>query len=123
MATGVPGADSGADSGRSDKIAIMHGTYAWGKSPESAPILSDITLSVPRGALCIVVGTVGSGKSSLLAAMLGEMHCVTGSTVVEGSVAFTAQVCNSGIATLCVLCMCVVSPQKVEWHSTATEKA
>lgn len=35
--------------------------------------LHDITLSIPRGQLCAIVGPVGSGKSSLLKGLLGEM--------------------------------------------------
>jgi ABC-type multidrug transport system fused ATPase/permease subunit len=42
-------------------------------------VLHNITLSVPRGQLVAVVGPVGSGKSSLLAALLGEMEDATGS--------------------------------------------
>ena len=71
----------------------MHGTYAWQNHPDSVPTLSDISLSVPKGALCMVVGAVGSGKSSLLAAMLGEMHSVRGSAAVNGTMAYTSQVC------------------------------
>jgi ABC-type transport system involved in cytochrome bd biosynthesis fused ATPase/permease subunit len=85
-----------ADNGNpSEAIAIMQGTYSWEKDPESAPTLCDITLSVPKGALCIVVGMVGSGKSSLLAAILGEMHCVRGTSAVNGSIAYTSQVCTA----------------------------
>lgn len=40
--------------------------------------LPSINLSVPKGQLVAVVGTVGSGKSSLLAAILGEMHTIKG---------------------------------------------
>lgn len=39
----------------------------------------------------IVVGSVGSGKSSLLAALLGEMAALRGSVVVRGTAAFTQQ--------------------------------
>lgn len=35
--------------------------------------LSDIRLDVPRGSLTAIVGPVGSGKSSLLQALIGEM--------------------------------------------------
>jgi ABC-type Mn2+/Zn2+ transport system ATPase subunit len=73
-------------------IVIKNGTYAWQGAPEHAPTLSDVTLSVPKGSLCIVVGGAGSGKSSLLAAMLGEMVCMHGSTLSTGSVAYAAQV-------------------------------
>lgn len=47
--------------------------------------------AVPRGSLTIVVGSVGAGKSSLLAALLGEMHTLQGSVVVRGSTAYTQQ--------------------------------
>ena len=46
---------------------------------------------MPRGSLTIVVGSVGAGKSSLLAALLGEMATLQGSVVVRGSTAFTQQ--------------------------------
>ena len=39
----------------------------------------------------MVVGQVGSGKSSLLAAMMGEMHCTNGGVTIAGSVAYTSQ--------------------------------
>ncbi len=37
------------------------------------PCLTDLSLSVPRGHLVCVVGAVGSGKSSLLSALIGEL--------------------------------------------------
>ncbi len=37
----------------------------------ASPCLYDISLVVPRGGLTVLVGRVGSGKSSLLAALLG----------------------------------------------------
>lgn len=76
----------------SGAVAIMHATYSWSNEADSTVTLSDVTLTVPKGALCILVGTVGSGKSSLLAAMLGEMHCVRGTAAMHGTVAYTAQV-------------------------------
>ena len=48
-------------------------------APEPLPIiLHDLTLNIRPGELVIVVGSVGCGKSSLLAALLGEMNCVAG---------------------------------------------
>lgn len=38
-----------------------------------------------------MVGEVGSGKSSLLAALLGEMHAEGGAVTLAGSVGYTAQ--------------------------------
>lgn len=70
-------------------VAVVHGGFSW--DPTGAPLLPDIMLSVPAGSLCIIVGEVGSGKSSLLAALLGEMPRIRGSVMVRGTVALTAQ--------------------------------
>lgn len=42
-----------------------------------------ISVRVPRGALVAVVGHVGSGKSSLLSAVLGETERRSGSVSVK----------------------------------------
>uniref|UniRef100_A0A8C1Z292 ABC-type glutathione-S-conjugate transporter n=1 Tax=Cyprinus carpio TaxID=7962 RepID=A0A8C1Z292_CYPCA len=47
--------------------------------------------SLQRGSLVAVVGHVGSGKSSLLSAMLGEMEKKSGHVTVSGSVAYVPQ--------------------------------
>lgn len=41
-----------------------------------APVLLDIDLRVPKGALYVVVGEVAAGKSSLLSALLGDLFVV-----------------------------------------------
>ncbi|KAI8926854.1 P-loop containing nucleoside triphosphate hydrolase protein [Entophlyctis helioformis] len=53
--------------------------------------LEDINLSIPRGSLVAVVGSVGSGKSSFLSALIGGMRKTAGSSSVYGSVAYCAQ--------------------------------
>ncbi|KAJ4459649.1 Multidrug resistance-associated protein [Paratrimastix pyriformis] len=49
------------------------------------------TMSLRRGDLMAVVGPVGCGKSSLLASMLGELHCLEGEFVLKGKVAYVPQ--------------------------------
>ncbi|KAJ2693618.1 hypothetical protein GGH99_001073, partial [Coemansia sp. RSA 1285] len=44
--------------------------------------LSDISLRFPVGGLSIIAGSTGSGKSSLLAALIGEMTLVSGQIVL-----------------------------------------
>ncbi|GAA5925731.1 hypothetical protein JCM1841_001743 [Sporobolomyces salmonicolor] len=53
--------------------------------------LRNINLSIPKGQLCAVVGSVGSGKSSLLQALVGEMKCTRGEIAFGGSISYAAQ--------------------------------
>lgn len=71
-------------------IHISDGTFYWDTS--KPPVLSGVNLSINPGSLVVVVGTVGCGKSSLLAAILREMHQTEGLSAVNGSIAYTAQV-------------------------------
>ncbi|XP_076819725.1 multidrug resistance-associated protein 1-like isoform X2 [Clavelina lepadiformis] len=70
-------------------ISIKNGTFAWDKEKE--PTLQDINLSVPKGSLIAVVGQVGSGKSSLINSLLGNMEKLNGKVSVKGSVAYVGQ--------------------------------
>ncbi|KAJ3097648.1 hypothetical protein HDU96_000305 [Phlyctochytrium bullatum] len=53
--------------------------------------LRDINISVPRGHLVAIVGVVGSGKSSLLNGMVGEMKRLRGSVEFSGTVGYCPQ--------------------------------
>ena len=56
------------------------------------PTLHEVALSLPAGCLAMVVGPVAAGKSSLLQALLGELHCSAGNGArVAGRVAYAAQ--------------------------------
>uniref|UniRef100_A0A8C6T9H4 ATP-binding cassette, sub-family C (CFTR/MRP), member 6b, tandem duplicate 1 n=1 Tax=Neogobius melanostomus TaxID=47308 RepID=A0A8C6T9H4_9GOBI len=68
---------------------VNSGCFSW--STDSTPFLSGLNMVVDRGALVAVVGHVGSGKSSLLAAILGEMERRSGSVCTRGSLAFVPQ--------------------------------
>lgn len=54
-------------------------------------VLRDVNISAKMGELIAVVGRVGSGKSSLIHAILGEMRKVSGEVQMEGTVAYVAQ--------------------------------
>eukprot|EP00817_Percolomonadidae_sp_ATCC50343_P000242 CAMPEP_0117418678 /NCGR_PEP_ID=MMETSP0758-20121206/397_1 /TAXON_ID=63605 /ORGANISM="Percolomonas cosmopolitus, Strain AE-1 (ATCC 50343)" /LENGTH=955 /DNA_ID=CAMNT_0005199297 /DNA_START=1100 /DNA_END=3964 /DNA_ORIENTATION=- len=54
--------------------------------------LEDINLDIPRGAYVCIVGAVGSGKSSLISAMIGEMRQDSGPRVrINGKIAYCPQ--------------------------------
>ena len=71
-------------------ILIKNATFSWDK--HELPVLNNVNLDIGEGDLVAVVGQVGSGKSSLLAAMLGLTHKTTGDVAVKGSVAYVPQV-------------------------------
>ncbi len=52
--------------------------------------MRDINLSVSKGSLVAIIGDSGSGKSSLLHALLGELHG-TGTVSLKGSVGYVPQ--------------------------------
>ncbi|XP_010764262.1 ATP-binding cassette sub-family C member 8-like [Notothenia coriiceps] len=56
-------------------IKIISGYFTWTDGP---PTLSNVDVKIPFGKLTMIVGQVGSGKSSLLLAALGEMQRVSG---------------------------------------------
>lgn len=55
-------------------LKILSGDTDSSKDFEEASTLQGITFEVKRGELVAIVGAVGSGKSSLLFALLGEME-------------------------------------------------
>ncbi|PQE21513.1 ABC multidrug transporter protein [Rutstroemia sp. NJR-2017a BVV2] len=59
---------------------------------EGTPVLKDINLEVSRGTLTMVIGAIGSGKSCLLKAMLGELPSSKGFVFANASsIAFCSQ--------------------------------
>ncbi|XP_041372529.1 multidrug resistance-associated protein 1-like [Gigantopelta aegis] len=71
-------------------ISVKNGTFTWDKTmPE--PTLKNINIEIQDEKLYAVVGQVGSGKSSLISAILGEMENIEGKVIVKSSVAYVAQ--------------------------------
>ncbi|KHJ45686.1 ABC transporter, ATP-binding protein [Trichuris suis] len=71
-------------------VKVHKGNFAWSSNAEQ-PILEDINVSINPGELVAVVGQVGSGKTSLLSAILGEMEKLSGEVSIKGSVAYVPQ--------------------------------
>ncbi|KAL3283454.1 hypothetical protein HHI36_006598 [Cryptolaemus montrouzieri] len=71
-------------------LRLKNLTAKWNIS-SSDDAVKNITLSVRRGELLAVIGTVGSGKSSLLEMILGELIITSGSKVVSGSISYASQ--------------------------------
>lgn len=74
----------------SPAVTVTGASFKWEPNAE-VHTLTDINLNAQRGSLTTVVGRVGSGKSSLLAAIMGEMQKVCGKVEVSGTTAYVAQ--------------------------------
>uniref|UniRef100_A0A8D2NVG1 Canalicular multispecific organic anion transporter 1 n=1 Tax=Zosterops lateralis melanops TaxID=1220523 RepID=A0A8D2NVG1_ZOSLA len=70
-------------------VRFTEATFAWERDGNAA--IRDVTLDITPGSLVAVVGAVGSGKSSLVSAMLGEMENIKGHINIQGSVAYVPQ--------------------------------
>lgn len=71
-------------------VEIENGIFTW--DPDSRrPTLDRIDLKIKRGMKVAVCGTVGSGKSSLLSSILGEIPKLSGSVKISGSKAYVPQ--------------------------------
>lgn len=71
-------------------ILIKSANFSW-EDNISKPTLRNINLEVRPGEKVAICGEVGSGKSSLLAAILGEIPNVRGSIQVFGTIAYVSQ--------------------------------
>ncbi|KFY89738.1 hypothetical protein V500_05527 [Pseudogymnoascus sp. VKM F-4518 (FW-2643)] len=62
-------------------ISVKNLTLAW--SDEGSPVIDDVSFNVPSGDLTMIVGPVGSGKSSLLRGLLGETPSSKGNVYID----------------------------------------
>lgn len=88
--------DSGGAGDVAVAVKVEGGVFAWdvqdnADGPGEEPVLKGIEMEVRKGELVAVVGTVGSGKSSLLSCIMGETHKVSGKVSVRGSTACVTQ--------------------------------
>ncbi|XP_021060825.1 canalicular multispecific organic anion transporter 1 [Mus pahari] len=70
-------------------VQFSEASFTWDRDLEAT--IQDVNLDIKPGQLVAVVGTVGSGKSSLISAMLGEMENVHGHITIKGSIAYVPQ--------------------------------
>jgi ABC-type protease/lipase transport system fused ATPase/permease subunit len=71
------------------------------KTPEKVFTLKDINMEIPKGQLTAIVGPVGTGKTSLLEGIIGEMRRTNGTVKFQGSVAYCPQ--SAWIQVGCIL--------------------
>ncbi|XP_050076523.1 multidrug resistance-associated protein 1 isoform X2 [Anopheles maculipalpis] len=76
------------DEKESSPLLIENGVFSWGGEDTT---LKNINVRVEKNQIVAIVGTVGSGKSSLLSAFLGEMDKISGRVNTLGRIAYVSQ--------------------------------
>ncbi|KAL3517448.1 hypothetical protein ACH5RR_020037 [Cinchona calisaya] len=71
-------------------VGVKDGACNWDEESKDG-VVKDLNFTIKKGEHAAIVGTVGSGKSSLLASILGEMHKISGKLWVCGTTAYVAQ--------------------------------
>ena len=92
-----------------EAVVVKDGVFKWEK--ESDPVLKNINISIGKGELVAVVGSVGSGKSSLLSALLGEMDIVSGRVNTTGIIAYVSADCRHSSSLICTLILMILPEQ------------
>jgi len=70
-------------------IELKNASFAWEGDQHSC--LQDFTFTINRGEVLAVIGDVGSGKSSLVAALLGQMKMTGGEMTLYGTTSYVPQ--------------------------------
>ncbi|KAJ3086454.1 hypothetical protein HK100_008695, partial [Physocladia obscura] len=88
---GGPSGPRGLNSMPNGKISSKQDLIFDPTTASHVSSLKNINLKIKKGDLVAVVGAVGSGKSSLLNALIGEMKTVSGTVTFSGSLSYAAQ--------------------------------
>ncbi|KAK3673677.1 Transporter of the ATP-binding cassette (ABC) [Recurvomyces mirabilis] len=65
-------------------IGFDNGTFSWGNSDSEEFKMIDLDMRFKIGQLNVIIGPTGSGKTSLLMALLGEMTLINGTVYLPG---------------------------------------
>ncbi|XP_017778100.1 PREDICTED: multidrug resistance-associated protein 4 [Nicrophorus vespilloides] len=81
---------SNIDRTSKDKINLTNVNASWTSEKEHLT-LNGLNLTIPAGKLCAIVGPVGSGKSSILQLLLGELPTMNGQVSLCGDISYSSQ--------------------------------
>ncbi|KAI8823438.1 P-loop containing nucleoside triphosphate hydrolase protein [Fimicolochytrium jonesii] len=78
--------------GRDLAFEVKNSDFKWDGIEVPKPTLQNVSLEIKKGAKVAVIGDVGSGKSSLIAALLGQIRLVRGDGMkIYGTTAYMSQ--------------------------------
>lgn len=68
---------------------INDASFQWDQ--EKKPMLKNISVSLKKGQILAVIGDVGSGKSTFIASLLGQVNIVSGNLKIYGTTSYVPQ--------------------------------
>lgn len=71
-------------------INMINVTAKWEKTQQENTLMN-LNLMIEKSKLYAVIGMVGSGKSSFLSAILGEIGLIRGQVMVNGDISYASQ--------------------------------
>ncbi|EDV33395.1 uncharacterized protein Dana_GF24219 [Drosophila ananassae] len=89
--SGVQAGTHKKDIGALEPLVELKSFRAHWTHEHAEPVLDNINISLKPPQLVAVIGPVGSGKSSLIQAILGELPPDTGSVKLQGSLSYASQ--------------------------------
>ncbi|OPL20398.1 multidrug 9 resistance-associated protein, partial [Mytilus galloprovincialis] len=76
-------------------VEISDGFFQWDAPPDDSSvegyIIEGLNLVIQKEKLTAICGPVGSGRSSVLSAILGRMPMISGNVAIDGSIAYSSQ--------------------------------
>ncbi|PYH40847.1 putative ABC multidrug transporter [Aspergillus saccharolyticus JOP 1030-1] len=97
-------------------IELTGQSVCWGQSAD--PVLRDVYLQIPRGAITMIVGPIGSGKTTLIESILGETILVGGEVHRDtSSIAYCSQTAWLQSQTIRQNIL-GSNPMEVTWYAT-----
>lgn len=76
-------------------------SFATEERPIEAFKIQKTSIEIPRGHVIAIIGPVGSGKSSFLQGLIGEMRKETGTIKFGGSISYCPQIAWIQVSSFC----------------------
>ncbi|GAA5991157.1 hypothetical protein JCM10908_006564 [Rhodotorula pacifica] len=76
---------------RHDRLRLENATLRYAGAPEGKIAIENASVEFPEGRLTVISGPTGSGKTSLLLGLLGELEVIRGTVELPASVSYAAQ--------------------------------
>lgn len=72
-------------------VQLEHVTKSFGREPNLKKALDDVTIQIPSGRTHVLLGSSGSGKSTIIRILIGVLQADVGLVKVKGQIGYVPQ--------------------------------